>query len=170
MSDSMLVPSPSPSRNGAPFSSDLAPRQYMEAPSNGGPPPEDEDSLLFTYWRILNRHEAVMILAGALGAIVGILITLPEAPVYQATVSIEVQGLNNEFLNMRNLSETSSTSWDPSFDIQTQVREMQSRALMEQVLKKMNSMEREALTAPIGSVSTWRKALHLENRAPSSVA
>jgi len=126
--------------------------------------------MLFTYWRVLRRHRGIVLVAVALGAIAGVLMTLPQTPVYQATVALEVQGLNDDFLNMRAINPTvSTTTWDPSYDIQTQVREMQSRSVMERVIKKMNAVERAALTVDAGRVSVWRKALHLGDATPPSI-
>ena len=169
MSDSNLLPGP-PHRNGRPYSGDLVPRQYFETPP-GGPPPPDEDVSdgLLTYWRVIRRHKGVLLLAATLGAIAGALLTLPETPVYQATVAIEIQGLNDDFLNMRSINPTISTSYDPSYEIQTQVREMQSRALMERVIKRMSTVEQAALTVDAGRISAWRKALHLSDPKPPSI-
>ena len=124
---------------------------------------------LITYWRVLRRHKGVLLLAATLGAIAGVLVALPETPVYQATVAIEIQGLNEDFLNMRSITPTISTSFDPSYEIQTQVREMQSRALMERVIKKMSTVEQAALTVDTGRISAWRKALHLSEPKPPSI-
>src|SRR5580704_6650837 len=120
MSDSNLLPGPA-QRNGRPYPGDLAPRQYFETPPPGPPADDKAADGLLTYWRVLRRHKGILLLAGALGAIVGFLITLPQTPVYEATVAIEIQGINTDFLNMRNISPTTSASWDPSYDIQTQV-------------------------------------------------
>ena len=172
MSDSNLLPAP-PYRNGNgnSRSGELVPRQYFDTPPGGGPPPEEEASDgLVTYWRVLRRHKGVLLLAATLGAITGVLVKLPETPVYQATVAIEIQGLNDDFMNMRSLTPTASTSYDPSYEIQTQVREMQSRALMERVIRKMNTVEQAALTVDTGRISAWRKALHLSDPKPPSIA
>src|SRR5439155_13823826 len=87
------------------------------------------------------------------GAIVAVLVTLPQTPVYEATAAIEIQGVNTEFLNMRNFNPTVSSGWDPTIDIQTQVREMQSRSLMERVVKKMNGVEQSALAVETDRLS-----------------
>lgn len=168
MSDSNFLPSP-PYRNGKPHSGEIVPRQYFDAPPGGQVPEEEESDGLITYWRILRRHKAILILAATLGAIAGVLVTAPQTPVYQATAAIEIQGLNDDFLNMRSLNQTASTSWDPSFDIQTQVRAMQSRSLMERVIKQMNAQDRAALNVDAGRVSAWRKVLHLSDPKPPSI-
>src|SRR6185369_3913458 len=169
MSEPMLLPSPppSPSRNGRIFPGEVAARQYFDSPP-GAQPGEDEEGPIFTALRLLRRHKGILILGGALGAIAGVLYTLPQTPIYQATATIEIQAINSDFLNMRNLNET-SPAWDPMMDIQTQIREMQSKVVMDRVIKKMNSMERETLTTPVGRLSTWRKALHLGNSKPPTL-
>lgn len=171
MSDSNLLPAP-PYRNGNGNArpGEVMPRQFFDAPPNGGPPAEDEagDGLV-TYWRVLRRHKAILLLAATLGAIAGVLVKLPETPVYEATAAIEIQGLNDDFLNMRSLTPTAAPSYDPSYEIQTQVREMQSRALMERVIQAMSTVDRAALTMDTDRISVWRKALHLSEPKPPSV-
>ena len=169
MSDSNLLPAP-PSRNGRPHTGELVPRQYIDAPPGGQQAPDEEDNDgLITYWRVVRRHKAVLLLGATLGAIAGALITIPQTPVYQATVSIEIQGMNDDFLNMRAITPTTSTSWDPSYDIQTQVRVMQSRPVMDRVIRKMSTVDQAALTVDTGRVSAWRKALHLGDVKPPSI-
>jgi len=167
MSDPNLLPGP-PQRNGRPYSSEVMPRQYFEAPAGVPPPREEESEGLMIYWRVLWRHKGTVLLAAVLGAIAGVLITFPQTPIYQATVAIEIQGLNDDFLNMRSVNPT-STSYDPSYDIQTQVREMQSRALTARVIRKMSTLERAALTVDTSRISAWRKALHLNNLTPGTI-
>src|SRR5215831_10907559 len=156
--------------NGRPYHAELTPQQYFEAQQNLPPVQEDEADGLVTYWRVLWRHKLALLLAGTLGAVAGVLLTLPQAPVYQATVALEIQGLNDDFLNMRNLNPTINTTYyDPSIDIQTQVREMQSRLLMERVVNKMNSMDRASLAVNTGQVAAWRRTIHLADAQPPTV-
>lgn len=168
MSHTNLLPGPA-QRNGRTHPGEVVPRQYFETPPPNAPQDEDVNDGLITYWRVLRRHKGILLLAGVLGAIVGVLVTLPQTPVYEATVSIEMQGLNTDFLNMRNVSPTAASSWDPSYDIQTQVREMQSRALMDRVVKKMSAVDPAAMTMETGRVAAWRKVLHLGDPAPPSI-
>jgi succinoglycan biosynthesis transport protein ExoP len=176
MSDSNFLPGPSyrngtaSSRNGKSHSGEVVPRQYFDAPPPAAQGPEEaENDGLITYWRILRRHKATLIVAATLGAIAGVLITIPQTPVYQSTVAIEIQSINDDFLNLRNMNQTSSSSWDPSYDIQTQVRAMQSRVLMERVAKAMNSVDPAALIVGSKRLAGWRKVLHLSEPKPPSI-
>src|SRR5579871_1689245 len=117
MSDPKFLPVPAAQRNGR-SNGDMVPRQYFDTPP-GNPPVEivEEEDALMTYWRVVRRHQSWLLLAATLGTIVGVLITFPETPVYQATTAIEIQGINTDFLNMRSLNPTVSASWDTSIDI-----------------------------------------------------
>src|SRR5213083_3075776 len=102
------------------------------------PEPQEEASRegVVAYWRMVMRHKWIVILVAFLGATAGILITLPQTPIYQSTTLVEVQGLNENFLNMQNLNPTSVTGgW--GYEIMTQVRVLQSRSLMEKVTERL---------------------------------
>ena len=80
-------------------------QQYMEVPFPGslrgaGP------GLLLEYLQILRRRKGTLILIVFLGLLASLLLTLPQTPIYQARGSIEIQNLNENFLNMRNVSPT----------------------------------------------------------------
>jgi uncharacterized protein involved in exopolysaccharide biosynthesis len=78
----------------------LARPQYIEVPSstvNEEPGP----GLLLEYLDILRRHKGTLILIAFLGLLASLLLTLPQTPIYQARASMEIQNLNENFLNMR---------------------------------------------------------------------
>ena len=80
-------------------------RQYMELPfpevfEEPGP------GLLLEYLQILRRRKGTLILIVFLGLLTSLLFTLPQTPIYQARASIEIQNLNENFLNTRNVSPT----------------------------------------------------------------
>jgi uncharacterized protein involved in exopolysaccharide biosynthesis len=56
---------------------------------------------LLEYWRILNRRKGTVILIAFVGLALGVLITLPQTPVYQAKAVLEVQNINENFMNMK---------------------------------------------------------------------
>src|SRR5438477_345379 len=78
------------------------------------------------YWQMIRRHKAAVVLATCLGCLGGFVVTLSDPRIYQARTTLEIQGLNEEFLNMKNVnpvSETSGAYLDT--DIQTQVKILQ---------------------------------------------
>lgn len=60
---------------------------------------------LVEYWRVLQRRKGTVILISVLGLLLAVLITLPMTPVYQAKALIEVQDVNDNFLNMKNVQQ-----------------------------------------------------------------
>src|SRR5579862_754850 len=76
--------------------------QRSEASESGG------NEGVVAYWRMIVRHRWTVALIAFLGLVAGVLLTLPQTPVYQAHTSLEVQGLNENFLNLQNLNPTSA--------------------------------------------------------------
>ena len=75
---------------------------YTETPATGRAQAKAEpDTNLLEYWRILRRRKGTLILIAAVGAIIGFLITLPQTPIYQVRTSLEIVGLNQNFLNVK---------------------------------------------------------------------
>lgn len=140
----------------------LAPARQIEltqAPQPGGA----EAGGLLEYGRILRRRKGTLILVAFLGALAGFLITVPQTPIYQARSTLEVQGLNENFLNMREVSPTVTASniYYPEYDLQTQVRILQSATLRQRVLAKLRSENRNWPAGSTSRLSAWRKALGL---------
>ena len=127
-----------------------------EAFEDGGPGP------LVECWRILRRRKGTLILIAFLGGLAGLLYTLPQTPVYQARTSLEIQTLNQDFLNIRQVSQVSEpNTWDTLTDIQTQIRILQSDSLVERVIAKLNLSKPSDLKQATDRVSAWRRALKL---------
>ena len=104
--------------------------------------------------------------AALAGGILGYLSTLPQTPVFQARVSLEIQAVNENFLNMRDVNPNTGT-YTPESDIQTQVRILQSPSLLDRVADKLNPGG--PIAAPPQSPhrgSRWIKALSVLNLEP----
>ncbi len=127
--------------------------------------PEPESGGMLEYWRILRRRRGTLILIASIGAVMGFLVTLPQTPIYQARTSLEIVGLNQNFLNMKEtnpLDEGGAAS--NTVDIQTQVKILQSKSLLDQVLGKLKvpaEKDQEPNRTP-----AWRKALNLPDAEP----
>ena len=114
-------------------------RQHMDMPfsevfEEPGPGP------LHEYWQIIRRRKGTLILIVFLGLFLSLLLTIPQTPVYQARGSIEIQNLNENFLNTRNVSPTADggASEAPGTDLQTQAKILQSDSLLERVIAKQD--------------------------------
>jgi succinoglycan biosynthesis transport protein ExoP len=127
-------------------------------------------SLLLEYFDIVRRHKGILALIAFLGLLTSLLLTLPERPIYQARASLEIQNLNENFLNMRDVNPTTNEQ-DPSPagpDLQTQVKILQSDSVLARVIAKLNLEKRLSLENAPGRFSAWRKALGLPELRPDS--
>lgn len=115
---------------------------------------------LIEYVDIIRRRKAALMLVVAAGVLFALLITLPQTPVYQARGSIEIQNLNNNFLNMRNVSPTGEeTASDPRAEIQTQSKLLQSESLLDRVIARLDLGKKLAPENGNGWITDWRKRL-----------
>ncbi len=135
-----------------------------EADFNG----ESESSSFLEYWQVVRRHKGAILLITFLGAVGGLLFGVPQTPVYQASISLEIQRSNENFLNMANVNPTNNYA-DPQYDIQTQVRILQSPALIERVAAKLKMEQRPEIAAAPDRWSEWRKVLGLPPPSPASL-
>ena len=113
-------------------------KAYTYPPGAGPLPSEDSDSFTH-YWRVLSRRKGVLLLAALLGGSAAYLLTLPQAPVYRAQTALEVQNLNEDFLNMKNVSPMAPAPGfeSPEYNIRTQTTLLQSRPVLERAVNKI---------------------------------
>lgn len=94
---------------------------------------------LIEYWQILRRYKGTWIIFSFLGAVIGFLSTLPQTPVYQAHTSIEIQGLNDNFMNMRQTTEVNEGGGSDPSEIPTQIKILQSDMVLEAVIHQLRA-------------------------------
>src|SRR5258708_5840647 len=61
------------------------------------------------FWRALRRRKGALLLFACGGALAGFLWTLPQTPIYQARTSIEIVGVNDNFLNTKQVNPVTGT-------------------------------------------------------------
>jgi polysaccharide biosynthesis transport protein len=129
---------------------------------------------LAEYWRVVARHRGTVLLLLILGALAGFLYTVPQTPIYRAHATIEVQGLNENFLDMKNFSPNATVSTDPTADILTQVKLLESQSLRERTNAKLTADQPAgALDAYFTDrLAAWKAALRVRpsERMPWSAA
>ena len=116
------------------------------------------------YWQMIRRHPAAIIFVTVLGGIIAFVSTLPQPRIYQARTTLEIQGMNDDFLNMKSVNPTiqENSGADPGYDIQTQVKILQSRSLTKRVLAKFRTRTPGDGLNPSDRIATWRKALKID--------
>ena len=128
-----------------------------------GPGLKREYAGILEYWQMIRRHPGLVALATVLGAAIGFLMTLPDPRIYQARVTLEIQGMNDDFLNMKTVNPTvqDNSSSYPDYDIQTQVKILQSRTLIKRVVAKLEKQKHVDNLQPPDRLATWRKTLKI---------
>ncbi len=119
---------------------------------------------LVEYWRIVQRRRGTLLVVAAIGLLASILITLPQTPVYRARTALEIQDINNDFLNTKQVNPVNEdgSGSNTLTDVQTQMRIVQSEALVDKVVDRMTKTgELKPEPAGMGIVSTWMKALNV---------
>src|SRR3954447_20532940 len=79
----------------------------------GGPgypeaPPPNESRLLLEYLRILFGSKGFLLLAAGAGVLVGLALSYFQTPVYRASATVELQGLNGDYLNLKAFDPTTA--------------------------------------------------------------
>jgi polysaccharide biosynthesis transport protein len=84
--------------------------------------------------RIILRWRKALLAAALLGILAGLLITVAQEPRYQARATIEIQALNDNFLNVRQVTPINENGGATLLsDVQTQIQMLQSERLLKRV-------------------------------------
>ena len=147
----------------------VAPSRYPENPSFDTSS-DDERGGLLEYWRILRRRKGTVIVVAFAGLLLGLLVTFPQTPIFQARTSLEIQDINNEVTNLRGTGSTNEmgTISNALADVQTQIKILQSESLAERAVAKLNGTRKKTVTSAEAATrpSAWRQALGLPNPVP----
>ena len=109
---------------------------------------ESGDGSLLEYGRMLARNKGTPAIAACLGMLAGLLLSLPQTPIYQGRTSLEIESLNENFFNLREVNPTTVNSrFNTEFEIATQVRILQSRALVGKVVDALQLGRKPRFTA-----------------------
>jgi len=96
---------------------------------------------LADYWQAIWHRKGTVISAATLSALAACLLTLPMTPIYQAQTSLEIQGVNENFLHMNEVNPNAGLYSTDGY-LQTQVDVFESRTLVHRAAAKSNFMER----------------------------
>ncbi len=109
----------------------ISPLEYSAAPQTGS---------VLDYWRIIKRYKVLLIAFGALGLAAGLGFSFLQTPMYRATAALEIQDSKDDLLATKILSQTNEpNSADALTDVQTQMRILQSKTLIERALNKLHT-------------------------------
>ena len=102
------------------------------------PDDEPEHGPLLELWCFFRRNPAKIVIATLLGILASIAFTLPQTRIYQAMATLEIQEMNENFLDFKETSPVSEGNPSAAISgIQTQLRIITSTTLIERVLDKL---------------------------------
>lgn len=117
---------------------------------------DDEFRSLQEYWLIVWARRRTVLLLTLLGGLTGIVLGLCQSPSYQGSTSLEIQGSQQSFVDIR-----STPSIDPLADMQTQAKLLTSQSLLQRALAKLTSAQESGSFHNPAPLSGWRKLLGL---------
>ena len=135
-----------------------------------GPRRITNNSEVIECWRTLRRRKTILFAAAFLGLLLAIAITLPQTPSYQSRASLEVQDINQEFMNLKQLNPIAdSTAINALNDLQTQIKILQSEALKDRTVAKLKSMALSCPGTEEGAPPIWFGWFHQPKAAMTKV-
>ena len=108
---------------------------------NAARPVHAPTSLLAEYHGLLSRRRSFILVLTIIGAALGFLVTIGKLPVYRARTSLDIQNLNSDFMNMKDVAPTAGADSSNSSEsyVQTQIKLLQSDTLRARTVKRMMS-------------------------------
>lgn len=118
---------------------------------------EGEDSeALQRYWQVFWRNKWKLAAFAIAGAALGYGVTTRIAPVYRATTVLEIQSLNEDFLNRRSVSPNAApVSQSPEYMLRTEAKLLQSRPVLERVLNENDIANRLLAAQKTPALIPW---------------
>jgi receptor protein-tyrosine kinase len=111
--------------------------------------------------RILRRRKATLLCITGIGALGALLITSRQPHVYQSRALLEVQAFNENFLALRDIYPTATTSFDAGLYVQTQVELLQQDSLIQEAAGKLRLGERPEFQPPAALVGRLRQHIRI---------
>ncbi len=99
--------------------------------------------------RTLFRNKFSLLWIVGFGILAAALISALQPRMYQSHASIQILGVNDNFLDLRDIYPTSAPSADNAVYIQTQAEMLRQDALIEQVVRKLRLWERPEFAASL---------------------
>src|SRR5437867_1899864 len=121
---------------------------------------------LLHYWQLVRRRKVLLLVAGLVGLVGGVLMSALQTPVYEAKATVEFQGFNDNLLNTRQVDPTPANRQDS--EVNTQVDVLKSKMLRERVVSRLVLEKKIRSYDQSPRVSMWRKLLGLPQVAKNA--
>jgi polysaccharide biosynthesis transport protein len=129
-------------------------------------PLEETDSIAQFWFALWASKWLIMGLALA-GAMGGIVIALLQRPIYRAHTSIELEMVNQNYLDIKEIEPTAVNYGDESY-MQTQIRVLESDSLKERTIQRLNREMPQVIYSPPPAGTDLIERFSLVRPAPES--
>jgi len=119
---------------------------------------------LFECGRTMWRHKIPLLSGAGIGMILAALVTIIQPRLYQSHAAIQIQGVNENFLNLRDIYPTAAPSADNAVYVQTQAEMLRQDAPIQQVVRRLRLLQNPEFQ---GSSSLLSKPSQAEGSAQS---
>jgi capsular exopolysaccharide synthesis family protein len=128
---------------------------------------EDWNSLLDGVGSVY-RRKGILALALLAGAGLALWYSMSQPRMYESSASLEVQGVNDNFLNIRDIDPAAPNASSPESYVQTQAEMLQQDALVKRVASMVNAAEWPDYLPEPGLLDRVRSLVGSAPSAPSS--
>jgi succinoglycan biosynthesis transport protein ExoP len=158
MSREEIHPSPLPARSSE---QDRATGDILAYPKTGVCYSEeglwDRDSInIRPLVQTIAANKRIISISAGVGLLLAALISLVQPPVYEGRSVVDVEGVNENFLNMREVDPTADAgNYTVEPFLLTQVQELQSNSLLEEVATKLDLKNRPSYQGRFNRIKKW---------------
>jgi polysaccharide biosynthesis transport protein len=124
---------------------------------------DSSHSNLFEYWNKLRKRKFAILACIAVGALGGLIFSLFQSPLYRSHTSLEVDDLNENFQNLKDLDPTAGSAAAESY-FQTQIKVLQSQGMVQRVIDKLHMADRIAEDDKKSFWSKWTRRRSEDDR------
>ena len=145
-------------------------QEYYVPRQEYAPSPGPDNSAFLQYWHTILRKKGTILLFTLVGFALAALLTMQQTPIFQARSTLELQGINENFMNMKsNDPNVNLPDYSSEGILQTQIRILQSNTLLKRVVQKVSSGEGKPPVETANRFLAWRKVLGLPDRKSENV-
>jgi succinoglycan biosynthesis transport protein ExoP len=120
-----------------------------------------QPNMVAEYYRIIMRHRWLIASLALTGMVIGLLLHLTTQPVYETRTSLEIQSMNNDFMDSRSVAPTAALPSDSI--VQTQIKLLGSDSLTERVKAQLSDSDHAASVETNDLLSRMQRWLHISN-------
>jgi polysaccharide biosynthesis transport protein len=130
---------------------------------------ESPPSLLMEYYHLLARRRGLLVMFTICGALLGFGSTMAVLPVFRARTSLDIQNINADFMNMRDIKATAGgENTSSEAYVQTQIKLLQSDTLRNRTVERMRKSGYVLPLLREDMLSQWKRSLGLHGGEPLS--